>query len=92
MTLALLDDRTMSLGPFAGPIYVAVLIVDCLFFLWLEWCMPRQDMDFVQAHWKPEVFAQLAREAQQRDLGLNLTADPDLDITSPSRPELDVDT
>lgn len=90
----------MSLGPFAGPIYVAILIVDCLFFLWLEWCMPRQDMDFVQAHWKPEVFAQLAREAQQRQSSYAHTdsltpdsgPDSDLDITPPSRPELNVDT
>jgi phosphatidylinositol N-acetylglucosaminyltransferase subunit A len=25
--------RTMDLGPFAGPIYTTILLVDCLFFL-----------------------------------------------------------
>ncbi|KAF8551194.1 glycosyltransferase family 4 protein, partial [Imleria badia] len=54
--------RTMSLGPFAGLIYTAILIVDCLFFLLLEWWMPRHDMDFVQDHWKEDVFAEFARE------------------------------
>ncbi|KIJ63058.1 glycosyltransferase family 4 protein [Hydnomerulius pinastri MD-312] len=58
-------QRTMTLGPFAGLIYTAILIVDCLFFLFLEWWMPREDMDFVQAHWKPEVFAELAQNASQ---------------------------
>jgi len=56
--------RTMALGPFAGLIYTTILIVDCLFFLFLEWWMPRQDMDFVQERWKPDVFAEFAREAQ----------------------------
>ncbi|KAJ7201570.1 glycosyltransferase family 4 protein [Mycena pura] len=48
--------RTMQLGPFAGPIYTIILIVDCLFFLLLEWWMPREDMDFVRAHWDHAVF------------------------------------
>ncbi|KAF9064279.1 glycosyltransferase family 4 protein [Rhodocollybia butyracea] len=39
--------RTMRLGRFAGPIYTIILIVDCLFFLFLEWWMPREDIDFV---------------------------------------------
>ncbi|KAG8216346.1 glycosyltransferase family 4 protein [Butyriboletus roseoflavus] len=54
--------RTMALGPFAGLIYTTILIIDCLFFLFLEWWMPREDMDFVQEHWKPDVFAQFAQE------------------------------
>jgi len=56
--------RTMALGPFAGLIYTTILIVDCLFFLFLEWWMPRQDMDFVQERWKPHVFDEFAREAR----------------------------
>jgi hypothetical protein len=63
---SLIACRTMSLGPFAGLIYTAILIVDCLFFLLLEWWMPRHDMDFVQDHWKEDVFAEFAREAQRR--------------------------
>ncbi|KIJ15119.1 glycosyltransferase family 4 protein [Paxillus involutus ATCC 200175] len=58
-------QRTMDLGPFAGVIYTTILIVDCLFFLLLEWWMPREDMDFVQAHWKTEVFSELARKASR---------------------------
>ncbi|KAF9226232.1 glycosyltransferase family 4 protein [Gyrodon lividus] len=56
-------QRTMDLGPFAGLIYTTILIVDCLFFLLLEWWMPREDVDFVQAHWKPEVHSELVQEA-----------------------------
>ncbi|KAJ6495404.1 transferase [Mycena sanguinolenta] len=57
--------RTMSLGLFAGPIYTIILIVDCLFFLLLEWWMPREDMDFVRAHWDRDVFAELTRKATE---------------------------
>ncbi|KAG9311863.1 glycosyltransferase family 4 protein [Chiua virens] len=57
--------RTMSLGPFAGLVYTAILIVDCLFFLFLEWWMPREDMDFVEEHWKPDVFADFAGEIKR---------------------------
>ncbi|KAJ7253745.1 glycosyltransferase family 4 protein [Mycena haematopus] len=57
--------RTMSLGLFAGPIYTIILIVDCLFFLVLEWWLPREDMDFVRAHWDHDVFAELARKATE---------------------------
>ncbi|KAJ6616510.1 glycosyltransferase family 4 protein [Mycena sp. CBHHK59/15] len=54
-------QRTMQLGPFAGPIYTIILIVECLFFLILEWWMPREDMDFVQEHWDQRKFAELSR-------------------------------
>ena len=75
----------MSLGPFAGLIYTAILVVDCFFFLFLEWWMPREDMDFVQEHWKPEVFAEFAREAQRSDEGMRSVEE------APSRTQ-DVDT
>ncbi|KAG6854427.1 hypothetical protein C0991_006971 [Blastosporella zonata] len=52
-------QRTMQLGPFAGPIYTIILIVDCLFFLFLEWWMPREDLDYVKVHWNPKKFAQV---------------------------------
>ncbi|KAF7318304.1 Glycosyltransferase family 4 protein [Mycena chlorophos] len=51
--------RTMELGVFAGPIYTIILVVECLFFLVLEWWMPREDMDFVQAGWDRERFAEV---------------------------------
>jgi len=43
--------RTMDLGPFVGPIYTIILIVDCLFFAFLEWWMPREDIDYVDVKW-----------------------------------------
>jgi len=50
---------TMELGPFAGLIYAVILIVDCLFFLILEWSMPRHDLDFVRMHWDHKYFAKV---------------------------------
>jgi phosphatidylinositol glycan class A protein len=41
----------MGLGPFVGPIYTIILIVDCLFFAFLEWWMPREDIDYVDVKW-----------------------------------------
>ncbi|KAG6917608.1 hypothetical protein DXG01_001837 [Tephrocybe rancida] len=58
--------RTMQLGPFAGPIYTIILIVDCLFFLFLEWWMPREDLDYVNFHWNTKKFVQLAQKGRQR--------------------------
>ncbi len=49
----------MGLGPFAGPIYLIILVVDCLFFMFLEWWFPRDDMDFVVRHWDHDRFAQV---------------------------------
>ena len=43
--------RTMGLGPFVGPIYTIILIVDCLFFAFLEWWMPRENIDVVDVKW-----------------------------------------
>ncbi|KAF8237378.1 transferase [Tricholoma matsutake] len=51
--------RTMQLGPFAGPIWTAILIVDCIFFLFLEWWMPREDLDYVNIQWDPAKFKRL---------------------------------
>lgn len=51
----------MTLGAFAGPIYTTILIVDCLFFMFLEWLMPREDFDFVSTCWKPEPFTELGQ-------------------------------
>ena len=49
----------MDLGPFAGLIYTIILLVDCLFFLFLEWWMPREDLHFVHHHWNPDVFREV---------------------------------
>ncbi|THH18290.1 hypothetical protein EW146_g2663 [Bondarzewia mesenterica] len=52
---------TRSLGPFAGPIFTIILIVDCLFFMFLEWWMPREDLDYVTEHWDREQFLKASR-------------------------------
>lgn len=31
----------------AGPIFCVILVVDCLFFQFLEWFIPRNQLDFV---------------------------------------------
>jgi phosphatidylinositol glycan class A protein len=41
----------MDLGPFAGPIFATILVVECLFFLFLEWWIPREDLDYVPSEW-----------------------------------------
>ena len=48
----------MQIGPFAGPIWTIILIVDCMFFLFLEWWMPREDLDYVNVQWDVEKFTQ----------------------------------
>jgi hypothetical protein len=49
----------MQLGRFAGPIHTIILIVDCLFYLFLEWWMPREDIDFVRSHWEQKRFVEV---------------------------------
>jgi len=49
----------MQLGPFAGPIWTIILIVDCIFFLFLEWWMPREDLDYVGVQWDSIKFARV---------------------------------
>jgi hypothetical protein len=49
----------MQIGPFAGPIYTIILIVDCVFFIFLEWWMPREDLDFVKNHWDQANYIQV---------------------------------
>ncbi|PBK63307.1 UDP-Glycosyltransferase/glycogen phosphorylase [Armillaria solidipes] len=51
--------RTMGLGPFAGPIYLIILVVDCLF---LEWWLPRDELDFVVKHWDHDQFSQCVNQ------------------------------
>jgi phosphatidylinositol glycan class A protein len=46
----------MELGPFAGPIYTIILLVDCLFFLFLEWWIPRDTLHYVHFHWNQDEY------------------------------------
>ncbi|KAI3598523.1 glycosyltransferase family 4 protein [Moniliophthora roreri] len=59
-------QRTMQLGPFAGPIWTIILIVDCLFFMFLEWLMPREDLDYVKVHWDHGRFIELTEAGEQQ--------------------------
>lgn len=49
----------MDLGPCVGPIYTIILLVDCIFFLVLEWFYPREDLDYVEHHWDDDALTQL---------------------------------
>lgn len=60
--------RTMDLGPFAGPIYTIILLVDCVFFLVLEWLYPREDLDYVEHHWNDDVLAKSNPVSSSRDV------------------------
>lgn len=57
----------MGLGPFVGPIYTMILIVDCLFFALLELCMPRENIDYVDVKWDASRF-----ETVRFETGYNL--------------------
>jgi hypothetical protein len=49
----------MEIGLFAGPIYNIILIVDCLFFVFLEWWFPRDMIDYVEADWEHDNFVKV---------------------------------
>jgi phosphatidylinositol glycan class A protein len=49
----------MGLGRFAGPIWTIILIVDCMFFMFLEWWLPRDELDYVESTWDDNVFRQV---------------------------------
>ncbi|PCH44807.1 glycosyltransferase family 4 protein [Wolfiporia cocos MD-104 SS10] len=59
-------QRTLDLGRFAGPIFAIILVVDCLFFMFLEWWLPADSIDRVRMHWDQNQFAELAREYKRR--------------------------
>ena len=48
--------RTLALGPCAGLIYTIILLVDCVFFLFLEWWIPRESLHYVHHRWDAGVF------------------------------------
>ena len=45
-------------------IQVIILVVDCLFFLVLEWLIPREDIDYVTCAWDAEKAKEALREAE----------------------------
>ncbi|KAH7104826.1 glycosyltransferase family 4 protein [Auriculariales sp. MPI-PUGE-AT-0066] len=62
--------RSRRLGTFAGLIYCCIMIVDCLFFAFLEWLLPRHQIDYVDIDWDTTKAATyVARERKiQHDL------------------------
>ncbi len=50
------SERTLDLGPIAGIIFAIILLVDCLFFMVLEWWLPEDELDKVRMHWGPDRF------------------------------------
>lgn len=50
---------TLGLGRFAGLIFAIILLVDCLFFAFLEWWIPGETMDKVEMHWSQQRFAEV---------------------------------
>lgn len=54
----------MELGPFAGLIYTVILIVNCVFFLILEWSIPREDLHFVRMHWNHDYFIEVCDDLE----------------------------
>ncbi|KAI5888774.1 glycosyltransferase family 4 protein [Schizophyllum commune H4-8] len=56
--------RNLSLGPWFGMIQVIILVVDCLFFLILEWLIPREDIDYVTCSWDAGKAREALREAE----------------------------
>jgi len=54
--------KTFALGPFAGPIYVIILVVDIFFFALLEWWSPREDIDYVHRDWSHKNFSKFAED------------------------------
>jgi len=59
-------QRTLDLGRFVGPIFAIILVVDCLFFMFLEWWLPRENIDEVRMHWDHSRFVKLAHGHEQR--------------------------
>ena len=53
--------RTMTLGRFAGPIWTIILIMSCLFFDFLEWYLPRDELDYVECDWDNDAFREVFR-------------------------------
>jgi phosphatidylinositol glycan class A protein len=60
--LLMMFDRTYDLGVFAGPIYVIILVVDCFFFAFLEWWLPRNRLDVLddRDEWDASRFARVS--------------------------------
>ncbi|KAI0827160.1 transferase [Trametes gibbosa] len=59
--------RTLDLGRFAGIIYAIIMIVDHLFFMYLEWHLPESQLDKVEMRWEPEHYKEVVEEYEDRE-------------------------
>ncbi|CAE6475271.1 unnamed protein product [Rhizoctonia solani] len=59
--------RTYDLGVFAGPIYVIILVVDCFFFAFLEWWLPRDQLDVLgdEDEWHESRFSRIIQDRHE---------------------------
>ncbi|KIP03402.1 glycosyltransferase family 4 protein [Phlebiopsis gigantea 11061_1 CR5-6] len=51
-------QRNMSMGPFFGPIFTVIFFVDCLFYAYLEWWLPREDVERSYGRWSFATFGE----------------------------------
>ena len=52
-----------------GMIFTIMLVVDCLFFMFLEWWLPEETLDKVQLHWCRKSFEEV-RLVRRFDCGV----------------------
>lgn len=50
--------RSLRLGPFYGPIFMIIVVVQCYFFSFLEWLVPQDQLDYVDDEWELERFSE----------------------------------
>ncbi|EJD54799.1 glycosyltransferase family 4 protein [Auricularia subglabra TFB-10046 SS5] len=59
--------RSRRLGTFAGLIYCCIMLVDCLFFIVLEWLLPRDSLDYVTHDVDMAKLTNYVRKERERD-------------------------
>ncbi|KAH9943384.1 transferase [Epithele typhae] len=58
--------RTLDLGPVVGLIFAIMFVVDCLFFMVLEWWIPEESLDKVVMHWSHEHLDEVMRKSEEQ--------------------------
>jgi hypothetical protein len=55
--------RNLTMGPYFGPIFTIIFLVDCLFFALLEWWLPSEDIEKAGSTWNHEHYAEVSISA-----------------------------